>query len=62
MFMYNNEVCYIIRSTRICKFFDDVVSSIYSVRVWEDETHLLAIRCVNDSFEKQALASHTFAN
>jgi hypothetical protein len=39
MLMYHHQVRDLVRPTRLCQVLDDVVSSVYTVRVGEDEPH-----------------------
>ena len=36
MFVNNDEICDIVCSTGCCKFFDNIVPAIYSMRIGED--------------------------
>lgn len=41
VFMNNNKIGDVVRSASFCKFFDDIISPIYSMRVWEYKPHFL---------------------
>lgn len=41
MLMNNHQIRNLVRSTCLGQVLDDVVSSIYAMRVGKDETHLL---------------------
>jgi len=41
MFVDDDQIGNLVGSASLCKLLDDVISSIYSVRVGEDESHFL---------------------
>ena len=39
--MNDDKIADFVRSTCVCQLFDNVVSTIYSMRIWENQTHFL---------------------